>query len=446
MANTNGGGLIGRRRLAAAAAIAAAAALLPSCFWVQPGYGPEHTRDNPGERTLTVENVASLAPVWSVDVGTASASEPLISGGRVYVTGRDLDDARVRALRLSSGEVLWDRPVEVDSPMVLASPVTFSGDSLWLSHLDITASGCPTRLTRIDPGDGHVVSSEEARYPFSGPVTGAGVAVSVESDTCLDFEGGPATLVVDDATTRSTLWTAPLTGPAGITISDGIIFAGTSDQVSAYAAEGCGATVCAPLWVRNTTPPGVVAGGRMYSIIHTTADLGHGVTAQTAELRVSDVATGALLWSTGYIPGDPYSGMNTATIHGIAVADGTVYVTATRDPATPGPPIATLDAFPVTGCGGSSGWCAAAWTATLDDSPRSTIAVGGGVVYVGVGVSGDGSRVVGFDAAGCGTTTCAPLVSVPVDGAPDALSLAQGTLLATSTLSNSARLTAFRAG
>ena len=433
-----------RRRRTVALAVAAAGLLLPACFWTQPGFGPENARHNPGERVLTAATVADLAPAWSVAVSDASASEPLISGGRVLLTATDHDGSSVRALALSTGATIWDRPIE-EYEFNLGSPVTFSGDTLWVSHRDDTAAPCPVRLTEIDPDDGTVVSSEPVRYPYGGPVTSAGFAVSVESDTCLDLSGGPSTLVVRDVATGTTQWSAPLAGSAGVVISDGVIHATVGDQVLGFALAGCGTPVCAPAWtLAGRAGTRAVVDGRRFSVTHEAWTDGHGVRFETATLTVTAAETGAVLWTTSYSGGDPYAGMGAARIGSLAVADGTVYVAASRDPSTPGPAIATLDAFPVDGCGDS--WCPPAWSGPLTGPPRSTLAVGGGVVYAGLGQSGDDSHIVAFDAAGCGAASCGPLASVPVQGAPDTLSLAQGTLVVTSSAIGSHLVTAFRAG
>jgi hypothetical protein len=340
---------------------------------------------------------------------------------------------------LADGATLWNSPIETYD-YTLSSSVSFSGDSLWVSHRDDTAAPCPLRLTELDPSDGSTLSSTPVRYPYNGPVSGSGVAVTIESDACLDFGGGPATMTVSDPYTGVPAWSAPLPAMAGTLISDGVIYTTAGGQISAYAAAGCGQSTCAPLWTRSGQPR-VVTGGRMFSVTQTQTDLGHGVIADTSWLTVTDAATGAELWKTAYWGGDPYVGFNRGQIMGLAVAGDTVYVSAWRDPATPGPAISTLDAFPAAGCGTS--YCSAAWSGSLSDDARSTVVVGGGVVYTGVG--GIDGLVEAFDAAGCGAPTCAPLASVPVQGAPDTMSLAQGTLVVTSSVLGDHRVTAFRA-
>jgi hypothetical protein len=429
----------GRRPRLIVAGVIASAALLPACFWTQPGYGPENTRHNPGENQLTVDEVASLAPAWSIVAADSSVSEPLISGGRVIFTARDPNAASVRAVSLTDGATLWDSPIETYD-FSLSSSVRFSGDSLWVTHRDDGTTPCPMRLTELDPTDGSTLSSTAVRYPYGGPVSGSGVAVTVESDACLDLAGGPATMTVRDPYTGVPAWSAPLPAMAGTLISDGLIYSGAGGQISAYAAAGCGQPTCAPLWTRSGQAR-VVTGGRMFSVTQTQTDLGHGAIAVTSRLTVTDAASGAELWTTGYTGGDPYAGFGRGQIVGLAVAGETVYVSAWRDPATPGPAINTLDAFAVAGCGAS--YCSPTWSGSLNDEARATVVVGGGVVYTGVG-NVDG-QVVAFDAAGCGSSTCAPLASVPVQGAPDTMSLAQGTLVVTSSAIGGHRVTAFRA-
>jgi hypothetical protein len=419
-------------------------ALTLSGCWLQPGFGPQHDRYNRFESNLTVANVGSLAQRWSVGLQAASLSEPVISGGRAFLTTRGVSGdsgSSVQAFRLSSGAHIWEHELEGGVSFSLAGSATFSGDALWASHIDFTASPCPFRLTGIDPDDGTPVDSTPVNYPVSGIVTSGSAAVYTESTACL-VEGSPSTLVVRDTATQATQWTAALPGPAsGPTISAGVIYVTSAGQVYAFDAAGCGAATCEPLWVRDGDDAGVI-NGHTFDIRQHRVDLGHGVVAESSVLEVAAADTGELLWSASYTGGDPFAGMGRGQITGIAVDDDTVYVAAWRDPSTPGDAIGTLDAYPVAGCGAAT--CAPAWRGTLPSSPRGSIAVAGGVVYAMVGnVTG---TLVAFATAGCGATTCAPLTSVPVPGAPDNISVGEGTVLVTSLGdSGTKHLTAYRA-
>jgi outer membrane protein assembly factor BamB len=86
---------------------------------------------------------------------------------------------------------------------------------------------------------------------------------------------GDGTLRVLSRATLTPLWSAALPGGAtppgtanGPAVANGVVYAGTGDGGTvAYAAAGCGAATCAPLW---TAPPhggasAVVSDGRLYT-------------------------------------------------------------------------------------------------------------------------------------------------------------------------------------
>src|SRR5262249_13326211 len=112
-----------------------------------------------------------------------------------------------------------------------------------------------------------------------------------------------------------------------------------------------------------------------------------------SELVALDRTTGGDAWRAELGTG--------ATGTGIAVADGTVYVTAVDSSGTTG----TLLALPAAGCGAAT--CAPAWTTAPGGAGGSPV-VAGGVVY-----SSTPTAVVAVAAAGCGGSTCDPLISVP---------------------------------
>ena len=68
--------------------LAALAALLSSCFWPAPGYGPDRRSFNPAERTLTVDNVATLRRVFVVHAGDR-VSVRIVGADGIFVAGID---------------------------------------------------------------------------------------------------------------------------------------------------------------------------------------------------------------------------------------------------------------------------------------------------------------------------------------------------------------------
>ena len=107
-----------------------------------------------------------------------------------------------------------------------------------------------------------------------------------------------------------------------------------------------------------------------------------------------------------------------------AVANGVLYLAS-------GSTLYAFDAAGLSGCSGTPKTCAPLWTAALSSPGATTVAVSGGIVYVGTTDSG----LYAFGAAGtanCSTRTtaktCAPLWTAPVDA--DALAVANGVVYA----------------
>lgn len=211
---------------------------------------------------------------------------------------------------------------------------------------------------------------------------------------------------------------------------------GTS--LHAFDADGCGAPTCTPLW--TVTPGG--EGSRLS--LGAATDDGHVVVThaytevdrfgrRTHRERILFYdSAGAPAWAT-----TPSGPMMPNTIHGEAVAGDVVYATESQDSGGPEPGTYSLRAYAT-----STGTLL--WSADLGPfGPSSAqVIVGGGVVYVGVG-----NEVLAFRRAGCGASTCTPLVSLPLPGMAATMTVAQGHLLATSiTLSGDTALTAFVPG
>ena len=90
-----------------------------------------------------------------------------------------------------------------------------------------------------------------------------------------------------------------------------------------------------------------------------------------------------------------------------------------------------VEAWTLPGC--RVGACAADWYADLPAGtrPSGAIASGGDVVYVGVVPTGGGDGAVAAYDAGCASPPCAPLVTMPVAGAPTGLAVTGGRLIVT---------------
>jgi outer membrane protein assembly factor BamB len=397
------------RRLPLVAALLAM--VVSSGCWLQLGSSGGHTYDNPVETTLTPATVTGLHQVWSV-TASGSASEPLVSQGRVFFSWTNAVATGVESLNLADGSTRWDKSllggVAGPNAVVLGTPVAFAGGQLLGGHLGyvpVTRVGpaCILGPDVLDPATGAGGGGGSATGDFPSSAASAngivarsllqlGSGCSLPSSFTLDVSvsppAGPAgqwRATIDDSFVGGTLLPA-VTGNL-VVLSHGV-------TVDGFAAAGCGAATCPPIWSTTfpdpVSPPMAGATGPVY-------------VRTDASLLALDRTTGTELWRAP---------LATAG-YDMALADGTVYV-ATVSPTDP-PVLVALDAA---GCGAAT--CTPRWTAALPGTGVSSLAVGGDVVYTSTDVG-----VQAFASAGCGATTCPPLTTVALPG-PGQLAVAQG--------------------
>ncbi len=353
---------------------------------------------------MSRDNVAGLHEAWSVEL-PGSASEPIASGSRVYLTRSIFtESADVRALDAATGAEAWRREVVPPLPpdpgnMVIANPVAFSGNRLWMGY---AATGLGIHLVSLDPADGSILtdSNQSGQVVTTPVVTGEGVAAYAR----VNLVANSSTLVVRDPDTATIQWIANLTllPVEDVAIARGRVYAPDSSTLTAFAVAGCGALACAPVW-RATVPGGDrvrhVAVGSDGSVV---AVAGHSITD-------FDGATGAVRWTrtlTG-LPGET-----------VAIAGDLIYVPsqAVTDPA-----------------GGTTGDNALLALSLADGTTRWTgpLPAGAAVPLVAAGVvyTGAGNDLYAFDAAGCSASTCDPLLTLAGAGSPR--SIAEGQLYTT---------------
>jgi outer membrane protein assembly factor BamB len=394
--------------LGRAGAVVAASALLSGC-WLQVGFAGDHGRNNVLERGITRDTVAGLHEAWSVEL-PGFVDEPVVSGGRLYLT-RDTvqSSADVRALDAATGAEVWQNVVVPPLPpdptnLVVATPVAFSGDRLWLSY---AASGLGFHFASLDPADGTVLgdSSEGGQLVSTPVVTGDGVAAYVRTRISTS-----TTLVVRDPDTSAVTWTA---GLPPLVVQDLAVARGRvvvpENAVAAFTSVGCGAATCAPVW-RTLLPSG--ARPNRVAIASDSSVVAAGSFESTSvrdSITVLDGTTGALRWSR-VVPG--------ITDDTVAVAGDTVFVASQTVPDGTGGTVGEDALLALSLADGTT-----RWSSPLAANPALPL-VAAGVVYTGAG--GD---VLAFDAAGCGAATCGPLVTLPGAGQPR--SLGEGRLYTT---------------
>jgi len=197
------------------------------------------------------------------------------------------------------------------------------------------------------------------------------------------------------------LWTSTPTGRSiysSPAVANGILFVASNDgKLYAFAATGCGKSMCAPLWTSPTikgddadigffSSPAIANG-----VIYIGASDGRLYAFKAAGCGK---ATCSALWNT--------SSMGYAIRSSPAIANGLVFVGSfgTVDTFS-----GSLYAFAADGCGGSNS-CSPLWTSTPTDfSIESSPAVANDVVYI---TSWD-HKLYAFDIAGCGNPSCPPL-------------------------------------
>jgi hypothetical protein len=299
--------------------------------------------------------------------------------------------------------------------------------------------------TRIGSGNVTKLTLKRTYQPTAGsdgvsaPLIANGI-LYVDSGGLLDaFDATGATGCVDIPTTCTALWTAPTAGFQGMTVADGKVFITDNGGVQAFDAAGttnCSGTpkVCAALWTTSASSstgflpgPGspVVVNGVLY-----VPGYGDGVVpsqggayvaafdpAGSAGCSGTPVVCDPMWTTTGVSSGDLNDGSP-------AIANGVIYIAS-------GSTLYAFDATESAACSGTPKTCASLWTATLSDGGATTVAVAGGLVYVGT----EDGDLYAFNAAGttnCSTLTtlktCAPLWTAPVNA--DTLAVANGVVYA----------------
>jgi outer membrane protein assembly factor BamB len=390
---------------------------MSGCWWPGQGNNPDRTAFNDLENILSPDNVGGLAERWSrfnTDYGLTGGfvmDDPLVSSAGVHAPS----GCELMTIAPRTGEVLWSKHailqpdlcaivVHVSTPKTTSAAV--ARDDRVLLSLGYVVGGSITgdHTTGTDaetgavsgPEHGLVLSSLRgdiaAFRSFSGTVAGIGP---------IDDPAQVRTFVVDSTpsgTEAMTLGAEALyqAGPGPLATTTGDSSRGTA--VRSYsrtdARPGCGplpaggtTLVECPLWVTPVDGTKVTApvlgseGTRIY------------VGTDAGTVYALDAA-GDVQWSTP---------VGAAVLARPALAYGNLYV-----------PTGDGRVVVLSAADGTTSWEAVAdTTGAITEQP----AVAGGVVFTG---ASDG-WVRAFDAAGCGSPTCAPLWSdqvEPITGAP----------------------------
>ena len=195
--------------------------------WTHPGYGPGNTFYNPNESIINGTSIDDVDLRWTADLptteeGTCSGpSEPLVSGGRVFIT----DETGIGAYRMTTGAPLWhydwDWPDNENTPhLALSGGLLIAGNAECQSQSDpgggIIALSVATGQRKWSVGVGGPV---ESLVVDKGIVAVAG---SSESSTAA-VRG----YRVSDGKLR---WTVYDYWSAGVSAGGKLLVSGTEDQ------------------------------------------------------------------------------------------------------------------------------------------------------------------------------------------------------------------------
>jgi outer membrane protein assembly factor BamB len=363
--------------------------LLAGCnAWTHFGFGPENTRYNPDEQTLTRTNVDTLTEIWSRPAQEAT-SLPIVSDGRAFVSSFPVTSSAeagdLLALDTTTGDELWRQTLPAAS---VANGRFYPSPTLSGSDLRI---GTGTTFSRYDPATGALLGQVATGQPVhSAIVSGSGVVAML----MLASDSTSPVLHVRDPQTSALRFRAQIPDLGGarprplLSIGGDKIYVISAGRIYAFAVAGCGQRTCQPLWVAGQS-------GTIYNpplVVGNTVLVG-----STDSVSAYRADTGAPLWRHQVGPSPMF----------LAAADGVVYTTVAG----------WLSAFDADGCGAPT--CDPLWSARLDWTGSPSIA--NGVVYVGTL-----DAIAMFDADGCGTARCTPIATEPVEGDVLSISVAEG--------------------
>jgi outer membrane protein assembly factor BamB len=403
--------------------------MLAGCWWQQPGHGPGHTRADRGERAVTTATVDRLTEQWSRRLA-GTLSEPVGDAHRLITTRAGGTATQVLALAGTTGATTWSADLPGFATIAAPTPVAFAGDDLAVGSVTRfprpgAAEPCAD-LRRLDPGTGATAGTTPVDYPTSAFVTSGSIVAYVDSQRC--HLRATSRLVVLDRATLVPRWTSntyPGESTIEPTVADGRIYARLGGQIQAFAAGGCGAATCSPVWAvsSHAVPEGQIAAvdGRVYVPITTADQPGpRDPYRGTATLLVLAAATGDELWRAEHAFASAYL----PRLGALAVGRDAVYVTG-LGPVGSGQDGPRLEAYPVAGCGRPT--CEPAWSTAVDAAVAPAVA--GDVVYVATTYT-----LAAYPAGGCGAASCPALATVRGRfSGPEQLSVIGGRVLVVET-------------
>jgi outer membrane protein assembly factor BamB len=273
-----------------AAIVVTAAFALTSCDWLMAGYNAGHANDNMFDRTITVDNVSTLARRWQVPKAWSFDEQPVVVGDTVYVFDGHNDgganpswsDLAVEALDAETGAPRWSVPLTNPIGGSYPTSLAVSGSTLVvgvgreLRAFDTTdaslrwqtavTDGTPTSTLvvgadvyfgpqRIDIATGRVrVSLRDPRESVIAASGGQVYLLGVPATACIDQP-----IVALDASTGELRWTSALAGGNTAVqgaVVDGVLFVSTyhcpGGPFQRYGVQAFDEATGATLWSART--------------------------------------------------------------------------------------------------------------------------------------------------------------------------------------------------
>ena len=374
--------------------------------WTEPRYDAGDTGYNSADTAMPASRIPSLRPVGS----GYGAGQPAVAGGVAYYPkGGTIEAYVLDSCRGQYCQPSWryDLGNPSNSQSAVSVGVAVAGGRLyatvnvyeaaWLWVFD--ASGCPSGL--CPPlWRGQIDTWANSRgNTLDAPVVSGGVvyAAATGDNSLQAFAAGGC-----GAAVCVPLWTGAFTD-ASVTgspaISGGLVYVDLFNQIAAYRVGGCGAASCAPAWDVNL--PGhdlggvAVTGGRIFA------------TTYEGALLALDASSGTILWSTP-------TGETDNQLRSIPTVD------ASRLFVVLGTGLQAYDS--TTG--------RLLWSGGVNDTLLGSASGADGVIYV----SGSRQAVYAFATGGCGTAACSPLSTIATPESGDVPVIAEGYLLIGNTL------------
>jgi hypothetical protein len=385
--------------------VVALVVLAAACDWTTVGFNANRSGWNAPDTAITPANVGTLTQRWKATLGSTSASDPVVAGGKVFASSNAVGGV-AGALRSFDAKGV--------AGCTGAAPATCA--PLWSVDYppEPILPNTTTTVSAPTVTGGKVAVGVQTLNRFGG--TGIGVYDANTGTSAFSAAGGGyPSLVATTGRIYSSVTAIGQRNPAFISVTYLGVVDATTGAVQFVATNEYGSAFGDP----------AIASGRLFA-----------VTGNSLQVFDAAGSTGCSpyhppAWPDGVVNAPKYCyPLWSATLPNVAysrptVANGFVYV---------GDSAGTVSAVPANGCGAST--CNPTWTGQAGTAAFGTVAVTGTSVFVG---STDG-KLYAFPAKGCGAATCAPTWTAP--GAAGAPSIAGDVLFSAS---NDGHLRAFDA-